>query len=272
MDPGPMTEVESEAAHQRLEALKFRAVEPETIPAAAETTPPVGETPAPADETKPPKVKPMTLEEMRKFEPTKDVVAGLEARIVEAEEQAEAARETRDTLKHEAGRARTEAANARQLHERYQRALREAGLEFNAAGVRTTVDVLTAQPAELPSLVRRLARTVKDITPDRDALRREVARLNGEAMETAKALSAKDVTIDQLRKDVEAGLRREELLKQLPAQMQTARDSAQAERDAAIAEKDKAERALTTSRAKVAELEGTIARLQTSAKQEVRAS
>lgn len=221
------------------------------------------------------KVKPMTREEMRKFELTKGVVASFEAQIADLTAQKDAMRESRDSLKIERGRARTEFVNAKQLNDLHERALKEAQKEFMEAGITIPVGGLDANPRELPGRVRRLARTVKEIGPDRDALRREVARLNGEIRMYLDAMAGKNLDLAELRKEIDAGKQREKALELTAETMQRARDAAEGERDQVLKDKARFEHQLVSARERIHELEEEKAtaakRLQTSAKSEVKA-
>ena len=202
-------------------------------------------------------------EELRNDPRSRDVIFGIESKIGVLETDLHQAQRER-------GRARSEAAEAKQKVEQHQRALRDAAAEFNLVGIRTTIDILSSQPIELPGLVRRLGRTVREVGPDRDALRLEVRRLNGEILDHPKAIAAKDAEIAELGKKIDAGGQREKALESTIATMQPGRDAALAAERTATAEKDKAVEQLARARAKVAELEGTVAKLQTSAKPEVK--
>lgn len=254
MDAGPI-----DLDPEELEAMRFKATQ---------VTPPSEDAPVPAEPATPEASRPtppLTWEDLRNDSRSRDVIFDAECNLARVEQELH-------DVKSERGRARTEAASARQLHERYQKALREAAGEFNAAGIRCTVDVLVQQPAELPSLVRRLARTVKDITPDRDALRREVARLNGEALEHGKVVALMDDSAKHSNQVIQAGNRREEQLEATAAQIQKGRDEAIKQLKDAQSFNLEASRANDELRAKVEELQGTIAKLKAPVKLEAKAS
>lgn len=261
----PMTPVD----RAELEELRDKLTQPTETPAQAQPVAveaSLAPTPEPA---KPAEVKPMTLDEMRRFDPTKDVVLDLEARIGTLETDLHTAQRDR-------GRARTEASDAKQLHERYQRAIREAVTELVAGGCTIAIpDELVRDPKLLPQLIRRVARISREITPDRDALRREVARLNGEALQHPKTLAAKDAEILQLRKDREAGVRREQQLEATAVQIQKGRDEAVTELGRSLKEQGRLEEQLAHAQATITTLRAEIstakqremtAKLQTTAK------
>ena len=167
----------------------------------------------------------------------------------------------RDFHKRMHGRANTEASEAKGKLDQYERALRQAAAEFNVAGVRTTVDYLTKNAPELPALVRRLARTVREIGPDRDALRLEVRRLNGEILDHPKQLQVKDVEISDLNKQIVQGKEREKALERTTETMQVQRDQAQRQLKDQQAFGLDAARANDELRAKVEDLEDRIKEL-----------
>lgn len=207
----------------------------------------------PAVELPPP---PFTIDQLLENERSRFVVAGLMRKAGEMEED-------RDRWKKESGRARTGEAEAKQLHERYQKAMRDAESEFREVSVALMYPgQLSNQPADLGPAIRNLARKVREIGPERDNLRNNVSGLQKEVLKLKGEVNERDTRINTLSAELRGAQHQVKLFESSAEQMQRARDHAQKERDKAkddLAEQVETNEHLTqqleAARARIKELE-----------------
>lgn len=169
----------------------------------------------------------------------------------------------RDRWKKTAGRSSADAAEARQLHERYQKAMRDAESEFREVSVAlVNPGQLSNQPGDLGPAIRQLAKKVREIGPERDNLRNNVSGLQKEVLKLRREQQERDTRITSLEAELRGAQNQMKLLEGTATAMQKARDTAQKERDKAkdeLAEQVESNEHLTkqleAARARIKDLE-----------------